>query len=70
MITLKKFVIDTPQVIKSTVLREMWASSIIHSDANHHVPVQPAYYKYLTLQVKQKTYWFKVCTFCFSLVFT
>ena len=57
---------DTPQSIKSSVSQDMWATSVDLSDAYHHIPIHPAYYKYLAFQVKDKAYWFKVCPFGLS----
>ena len=57
---------DTPQVIRRAVSRDMWATSIDLSDAYHHVPIHPKYYKYLAFKVRDKRYWFKVCPFGLS----
>ena len=43
LLTLKKFVMDTPQLIKSAVSKDMWATSVDLSDAYHHITIHPAY---------------------------
>ena len=66
LLSVKSFVMDTPQAIKSSVSQDMWATSVDLSDAYHHVPIHPKYYKYLAFQVRNKKYWFKVCPFGLS----
>ena len=62
----KHFVMDTPSHIRQAILPGMWATSLDFSDAYHHIPIRPDFYKYLAFQFKNKRYWYKVCPFGLS----
>ena len=63
---LKTFEMDTAAHIRRAVSPGMWATSLDFSDAYHHIPIRPDFYRFLAFQVGDKKYWYKVCPFGLS----
>ena len=57
------FRMDHAQVVRNALSPGMWATSIDLSDAYLHIPIHPAYWKYLTFQIGSKRYQFMVLPF-------
>jgi hypothetical protein len=50
------FKMDTPEMVRAALQTGMWAMSIDLKDAYFHIPIHPAYRKYLPFQVLGQVY--------------
>ena len=62
----KKFKMDTPQVIRQALTPALWATSVDFSDAYYHIPVHEDHRQFLAFQVGNTRYWFKATPFGLS----
>ena len=65
-LVVKPFVMDTAQVIRSSLSEDMWGSSVDFSDAFHHLPIHPNFKCFLAFQVGNSRYWYRACPFGLS----
>ena len=65
-LVVQSFAMDTVQVIRNSVERDTWATSIDLSDAYHHIPVHENYRCFLAFQVGDVAYRYKACPFGLS----
>ena len=57
---------DTPAEMRKHIEQNMWGTILDLSDAYHHIPIRPDFYKYLAFQVGDRKYWYTVCPFGLS----
>jgi ribonuclease HI len=57
------FKMDTPELVRAALQVGMWTTSIDLKDAYFHIPIHPAYRKYLRFQVMGKVYQFLALPF-------
>ena len=65
-LVVKKFKMDTSQVIRDALVPNLWASSIDFSDAYHHIPIHKNYRCFLAFQIGEVTYRYCACPFGLS----
>ena len=56
LLNVKKFKMDTPQVIRQALTTDLWATSVDFSDAYHHIPIHPSHKQFLAFQVGQRKF--------------
>ena len=62
----KKFTMETSQVIRRALSEGLWATSVDFSDAYYHIPVHDDHKQFLAFQVGNTRYWFKATPFGLS----
>ena len=63
LLNVKKFKMDTPQVIRQALTTDLWATSVDFSDAYHHIPIHPSHKQFLAFQVGQRKFWYRASPF-------
>ena len=63
LLKVKKFKMDTPQVIRQALTTDLWATSVDFSDAYHHIPIHPKHRQFLAFQVGQRKFWYRASPF-------
>ena len=59
----KPFKMETVQVIRKTLDKNLWATSVDFSDAYHHIPIHPNCQNFLAFQVGATRYKYVACPF-------
>ena len=62
-LTVKKFKMDTPHVIRQALTTGLWATSVDFSDAYHHIPIHARHRQFLAFQVGERKFWYKASPF-------
>ena len=62
----KKFTMETPETIRTSLQQVEWVTSIDFKDAYFHIPIQEQSRKYLRFHVQGQTYQFKALPFGLS----
>jgi hypothetical protein len=57
------FRMDTPELVRASLQKGMWTTSIDLRDAYFHIPIHPSYRKFLRFQVLGKVYQFLALPF-------
>jgi hypothetical protein len=65
-LNVKKFTMETADVIKRAVEEDSWATSVDFSDAFHHLPIHKHFRPFLAFQVDGVRYMYKACPFGLS----
>ena len=65
-LAVKSFAMDTTQIIRNSLSKDLWGSSVDFSDAFHHLPIHPNFKCFLAFQVGQTRYWYRACPFGLS----
>ena len=65
-LVVKKFRMDTVQLMRDAVEPDMWATSIDLSEAFHHIPIHQNFRCFLAFCIQGQNYWYKACPFGLS----